>query len=223
MNSMTASIFSVAPFVLLLGMIATGPVLYPRFWHRYYTLIAPLLGGIVLAYYILALGDTEKPIHAIAEYIQFIALIGALYIASSGILIEVNTTASPFVNLLFLWGGAILSNVIGTTGASMLLIRPYIRLNGPRVRAYHVVFFIFMVSNVGGALTAIADPPNFIGFLKGVPFFWTLEHNFRPWLVALGLLSVIFYVLDRRNTRASLHETHKPPPLFRALDHLQRA
>lgn len=201
MNTLMMSILAITPFVLLLSMIATGPVLYPHFWHRYYALIAPLLGGSVLAYYILVMHNISIPIHAVADYFQFIAIIGALYIASSGILIEVHRTASPAVNLLFLWSGAILSNLIGTTGASMLLIRPYIRLNGAHVRAYHIVFFIFMVSNVGGALTAIADPPNFIGFLKGVPFFWTLEHNFLPWLVALSLLSVIFYIIDRRHTQ----------------------
>ena len=188
---------TIFPFVLLLGMIATGPVLYPHFWHRWYAWIACSLGIGVLAYYLVVMGDMVVPVHAVADYVMFISLIGALYMASSSILIEVGVRGSVLTNLLFLWGGAMLSNVIGTTGASMLLIRPYIRMNGKRVRAYHIVFFIFMVSNVGGALTAIADPPNFIGFLKGVPFFWTLWHNFLPWCLALGGLSLAFYLVDR--------------------------
>ena len=131
----------IIPFLLLLTMIATGPVLYPRFWHRYYTFIAPLLGAIVMAYYILAKRDFATPIHAMIEYVQFISLIGALYIASSGILIDVNVRVRPLTNLAFLWLGAILSNVIGTTGASMLLIRPFIRLNGAKTKPYHIIFF----------------------------------------------------------------------------------
>ncbi|MEM7362053.1 MAG: sodium:proton antiporter [Bacteroidota bacterium] len=191
-------LLSVTPFVLLLTMIATGPVLYPHFWHRYYEFIAPLLGVLVMGYYLFIKHEVAIPVEAVVDYVQFIALIGALYIASSGILIDINLQASPLANLCFLWFGAVLSNVIGTTGASMLLIRPYIRLNRRKTKAYHIIFFIFMVSNVGGALTAIADPPNFIGFLKGVPFFWTLRHNWMPWLVALSLLSVIFFVIDSR-------------------------
>ena len=214
MNTLIASIgpiLAITPFILLLAMIATGPVLYPHFWHRYYSIIAPSLGICVLAYYVFVMHDVNIPIHAVVDYIQFIALIGALYIASSGILIDVHITTSPMTNLLFLWSGAILSNLIGTTGASMLLIRPFIRLNGARTRAYHIIFFIFMVSNVGGALTAIADPPNFIGFLKGVPFFWTLEHNFLPWLVALSLLSVIFFILEKYHVHTIPVTTHKQP------------
>ena len=191
------AMLSIMPFFLLLFMIATGPVLYPDFWHRRYVLIATCLGVGVLGYYLVFLQDVGGVVESVADYIQFIALIGALYVASSGILIEVNAHASTVSNLVFLWCGALLSNVIGTTGASMLLIRPYIRLNKKRIKAYHIVFFIFMVSNVGGALTAIADPPNFIGFLKGVPFFWTLWHNFQPWLLGLSALSLIFFFIDQ--------------------------
>ena len=190
---------TVLPFILLLGMIATGPVLYPHFWHRYYAFISPLLGLVVVCYYLFVQHDIAKPLHALIEYISFIALIGALYMASSGILIDIRCQASPLANLALLWTGAILSNVIGTTGASMLLIRPYMRINGKRIRPFHIVFFIFMVSNLGGALTPIGDPPLFLGFLKGVPFFWTLQHNLLPWLLALGLLSIVFYLIDRRN------------------------
>ncbi|MEQ8712783.1 MAG: sodium:proton antiporter, partial [Cyclobacteriaceae bacterium] len=113
--------------------------------------------------------------------------------------INVDKKATPITNVILLLVGAVISNVIGTTGASMLLIRPFIRLNKNRIKAYHIIFFIFMVSNIGGSLTPIGDPPLFLGFLKGVPFFWTLEHNLIPWIVALIILAVLFYLFDRSN------------------------
>ena len=182
-------LFLVLPFALLLGMIATGPVLYPHFWHRAYGWVAVGLGALVVAYYVGVLGEWHHPLEALAEYVQFIALIGALYMASGGIWIRFGFAGSPAANVALLWCGGLLANVIGTTGASMLLIRPFMRLNAGRLRAYHVVFFIFMVSNVGGALTPIGDPPLFLGFLKGVPFFWTLRQGWVAWAVALGLLA----------------------------------
>lgn len=189
----------VLPFIILLSMIATGPLLYERYWHRNYPKIAILLAAVVIGYYLFVLHNVEAPVEALVEYVQFIALIASLYITSGGILIEINRSATPFVNVVLLLTGALLANLIGTTGASMLLIRPYIRLNQASIKVYHIVFFIFMVSNVGGALTPIGDPPLFLGFLKGVPFFWTLKYNTCPWLVALLLLSVIFYFLDKSN------------------------
>lgn len=191
-------VWLIVPFGLLLLMIATGPLLYPAIWHRYYPVVSISLATGVMSYYVWH-GRVDPAKHAVIEYVQFMALISALYIASGGILIRVNCSVSPMVNLVVLWAGAILANFIGTTGASMLLIRPYLRLNGRYVRAYHVAFFIFMVSNVGGALTPIGDPPLFLGFLKGVPFFWTLRHNFLPWLMALCLLSLMFYLLEWYN------------------------
>ncbi|MEM7382898.1 MAG: sodium:proton antiporter [Bacteroidota bacterium] len=189
----------VLPFFLLLLMIATGPLLYERFWHKHYAKVAVLLAGLVVTYYLLALHNLSKPVEALMEYVQFIALITALYMASGGILIKVNKEGTPVANLCLLLVGAVMANFIGTTGASMLLIRPYIRLNQGRIRVYHILFFIGIVSNVGGALTPIGDPPLFLGFLKGVPFFWTLRHNLLPWLLALALLGLIFFVLDARN------------------------
>ncbi len=191
------------PFVFLLLMIATGPLLYEQFWHKHYPKVAILLATFVIAYYLLALHDFVKPVEALVEYIQFIALIASLYIASGGILIKVNKRVTTLTNLGLLFTGALIANLIGTTGASMLLIRPYIRLNQGRIRPYHIVFFIFMVSNIGGALTPIGDPPLFLGFLSGVPFFWTLHHNLLPWLVALLLLGAFFYWLDSNNTSST--------------------
>lgn len=191
--------WTVIPFVLLLGMIATGPLFYEHFWHKNYPIIAVALACIVVLYYLFVLHDTHAPVHALAEYIQFIALLSSLYIASGGIMINVDKQATPMANIFLLLIGAIISNFIGTTGASMLLIRPFIRLNKGRIQPYHIIFFIFMVSNIGGALTPIGDPPLFLGFLKGVPFEWTLVNNLLPWVFALMVLTLVFYFFDKRN------------------------
>jgi len=191
--------WTVIPFVLLLVMIATGPLFYEHFWHKNYPIVAVSLASLVVMYYLFALNDTHAPVHALAEYVQFIALLASLYIASGGIMINVDKKATPMANVGLLIVGAVISNLIGTTGASMLLIRPFIRLNKGRIRPYHIIFFIFMVSNIGGALTPIGDPPLFLGFLKGVPFVWTLTHNIMPWTVALIILAVMFYFFDLRN------------------------
>jgi Na+/H+ antiporter NhaD/arsenite permease-like protein len=191
--------WSVIPFVLLLLMIATGPLFYEHFWHKNYPKIAVILAAIVVSYYLFVLHNTHGPVHALFEYVQFIALLASLFIASGGILIKVDKKASPMANVMLLLIGAVISNLIGTTGASMLLIRPFIRLNKGRIQPYHIIFFIFMVSNVGGSLTPIGDPPLFLGFLKGVPFFWTLTHNWAAWAMALIILAIIFYIFDKRN------------------------
>jgi Na+/H+ antiporter NhaD/arsenite permease-like protein len=191
--------WTVIPFVLLLLMIASGPLFYEHFWHKNYPKIAVILAVLVVSYYLFVLQNMHSPVHAAFEYIQFIALLASLFIASGGIVISVNKRSTPLVNIMILLIGAVIANLIGTTGASMLLIRPFIRLNKNRIKAYHIIFFIFMVSNIGGSLTPIGDPPLFLGFLKGVPFFWTLEHNWGAWLFALGALSIIFYFIDSRN------------------------
>jgi Na+/H+ antiporter NhaD/arsenite permease-like protein len=198
--------WTVIPFVLLLSMIATGPLFYEHFWHKNYPIIAVSLATVVVLYYLFALHNAHAPVHALAEYVQFIALLASLYIASGGIMINVDKKATPMANVLLLVVGAVIANLIGTTGASMLLIRPFIRLNKSRIRPYHIIFFIFMVSNIGGALTPIGDPPLFLGFLKGVPFLWTLEHNVLPWALALLILSAIFYVFDKRNKDEDLFD-----------------
>lgn len=191
--------WSVFPFVLLLIMIATGPLFYEHFWHTNYPKIAIVLALFVIGYYVFFLHNTHSPIHAGAEYFQFIALLTGLYVASGGIMIIVDKRARPLTNVIILAIGALIANIIGTTGASMLLVRPFIRLNRNRIKAYHIIFFIFLVSNIGGSLTPIGDPPLFLGFLKGVPFFWTLTHNFLPWITAILILLVVFYLFDRRN------------------------
>ena len=192
---------AVIPFVLLLGMIATGPLFYEHFWHKRYPAVALVLGSLVVMYYILGLKNTHAPVHALFEYMSFIALVGSLFVISGGILIEADLQSKPIINVGLLVFGAVLANIIGTTGASMLLIRPFIRLNKSRIKPFHIVFFIFIVSNVGGSLTPIGDPPLFLGFLKGVPFFWTFTHAAPYWAFAVLLLSIIFFVLDTRSLR----------------------
>lgn len=196
----------VIPFVVLLLMIATGPLFYEHFWHKNYPKIAIGLAILVVFYYLFVLQNVHAPVHAMAEYIQFIALLASLYIASGGILIEIDKKATPFANVSLLLIGALISNLIGTTGASMLLIRPFIRLNKGNIQAYHIIFFIFMVSNIGGSLTPIGDPPLFLGFLKGIPFFWTLEHNWPAWIFALLLLAAAFYFIDKKFGKAGDEE-----------------
>lgn len=194
-----APTWTVIPFVVLLLMIATGPLFYEHFWHKSYPVIACILAAIVVCYYLFVLHNQHSPVHALAEYLQFISLLSGLYIASGGIMIMVDKEAKPMTNVFILLIGAFVANIIGTTGASMLLIRPFIRLNRNRIKPYHIIFFIFMVSNIGGSLTPIGDPPLFLGFLKGVPFFWTMSYNVIPWLFACIILAAIFYKIDSGN------------------------
>ena len=190
-------VWLLAPFALLLLSIAMGPIAFPHFWHRRYPLVAVGLGLVSVGFYLL--NDASPLVHAAEEYLGFIALIGSLYLVSGGIHIRMKGEATPLVNCLFLLIGAVLANFIGTTGASMLLIRPWIRMNRYRVTAFHIVFFIFIVSNVGGCLTPIGDPPLFMGYLKGIPFWWVFEHCWQGWAVAVAGLIAIFYFVDRAN------------------------
>ena len=189
----------ILPFVLLLGAIASGPVLAPKWWLRHYAKVALGLGAVTLGYYIFGLRDTHSLGHTVHEYISFIALVGSLYIVSGGIHIGVKGESTPFKNVVFLFIGAVIANVLGTTGAAMLLIRPWIRMNKYRVTAHHIVFFIFIVANVGGCLTPIGDPPLFLGYLLGIPFWWVAEHCWPMWAVGIGLLLAMFYVVDKMN------------------------
>ncbi len=191
--------YMVLPFIIILLMIATGPLFYHRFWEKHYPKVSILLGLIPVVYYIAVLKNTHILMHTLAEYISFIALLGSLFVAAGGILININRRSTPLVNVILLLFGAVLSNIIGTTGASMVLIRPYIKLNRHRIHPYHIIFFIFLVSNIGGALTPIGDPPLFLGFLKGIDFFWFIEHNWFIWLPTVLLVLAVFYVFDVKN------------------------
>ena len=151
--------FMVIPFAVLLLMIATGPLFYHHFWEHHYPKVAIFLGLITMTYYLAVLGDTHTLLHTLAEYLAFIALLASLFVASGGILIKIDKKSTPILNVIILFIGAVIANIIGTTGASMLLIRPFIKINRKRIKAYQFVFFIFLVSNIGGALTPIGDPP----------------------------------------------------------------
>ncbi|MCX6959697.1 MAG: sodium:proton antiporter, partial [Verrucomicrobia bacterium] len=188
-----------APFVLQLLAIALMPLLVHHWWERHYPKVSVILGGSTALYYLLILGRGGRLLDPLHEYISFVVIMAALFIVAGGIHIRVSGEATPWKNVLFLLIGSVLASVIGTTGASMLLIRPWVRMNRYRITGFHTAFFIFLISNVGGALTPIGDPPLFLGFLKGVPFWWTLEHLWRPWLLVVALLVGIFYFIDREN------------------------
>ena len=189
----------ILPFAVILAAIALMPFVHRPWWERNYHFVAIALGSIVVGYYLLFLGAGGRMLHVLHEYVSFIALIGSLFVVAGGIHISVKGESTPLGNSIFLLVGALLSNLIGTTGASMLLIRPWIRMNRYRITAFHIVFFIFIISNVGGCLTPIGDPPLFLGFLKGVPFWWVAEHCLAPWSVALLALLALFFFLDLRN------------------------
>jgi Na+/H+ antiporter NhaD/arsenite permease-like protein len=193
----------ILPFGVLLATIALAPLLAPDWWSRHYPKVASGLAAITLVYYGFFLPSSARTtmVHTGHEYLSFIALIGSLFVVSGGIHISVKGGATPWANTVFLLIGAVIANVLGTTGASMLLIRPWLRMNKYRITAHHVVFFIFIVSNVGGCLTPIGDPPLFLGYLKGIPFWWVAQHCWPMWALALGLLLAIFYFVDWRNYR----------------------
>ncbi len=193
------------PFGLLLLMIAVMPLSGRRlhhWWEHYYPHVAVGLGALVAGVYCFGIaGGTATVGHALHEYFSFVCLIGSLFVIAGGIHLQVKGGGTPGANVAFLAAGAVLANFIGTTGASMLLIRPWLRVNRRRLQPFHVVFFIFIVSNCGGALTPIGDPPLFLGYLRGVPFFWLLGHALAPWVFVNGLVLAVFYFWDRRSRR----------------------
>jgi len=189
------------PFAGILLSIALFPLLAPIVWHHHYGKIAALWALAFLLPFAALYGPAlaaSNLVHALlAEYIPFIILLTALYTVSGGIYIRGNLRGGPGLNTAILGIGAVLASLMGTTGASMLLIRPLIRANDNRKHVAHVViFFIFIVSNAGGSLTPLGDPPLFLGFLKGVEFFWTLKTLLPETLFLVGSLLAIFYVLD---------------------------
>jgi len=193
----------IIPFGLLLLLIATmplAPAKVKHLWEHYYPHVALGLGLLVAAFYWFRIPSGSLVIgHTLHEYFSFICLIGSLFVVAGGIHLKVKGEGTPLANVVFLAVGAVLANFIGTTGASMLLIRPWIRVNKYRVSAFHIVFFIFIISNCGGALTPIGDPPLFLGYLRGIPFFWLVEHALLPWALVNGLLLAAFYAFDRHS------------------------
>ena len=189
----------ILPFALLLLAMALGPLLAPNGWLRHYAKISFGLGAVTLGYYLFMLRDAPRVLHTAHDYISFIVLIGSLFIVSGGIHVGIKGNATPAANVIFLFAGAILANIFSTTGAAMLLIRPWIRMNRCRVAPHHIAFFIFIVANAGGCLTPVGDPPLFLGYLQGVPFWWVAEHCWLPWTVGVGMLLCMFYIVDKIN------------------------
>jgi Na+/H+ antiporter NhaD/arsenite permease-like protein len=187
------------PFAALLAVIALAPLFFADWWGRHYIKVVAGLACVVILYYLAALHTPGRVWTTLREYISFIVLVGSLFIVSGGIHINVKGESTPFHNVVFLAIGAMLANLLGTTGASMLLIRPWLRSNKYRVTGHHVVFFILIISNVGGCLTPVGDPPLFLGYLMGVPFGWVMTHCAPMWAVGLTVLLLMFYVIDRRN------------------------
>jgi Na+/H+ antiporter NhaD/arsenite permease-like protein len=201
-------LYSVLPFVAMLLAIAFLPLALPHWWepNRNKLVISAGLGLPVLVLYVARAPGTL--VHTAGDYISFIVLLTGLYVISGGILLRGDLEATPAVNSAFLGTGAVLASLIGTTGASMLVIRALLQTNRERARVTHtVVFFIFLVSNIGGMLTPLGDPPLFLGYLAGVPFTWTLR-LWLPWLTMTLVLLAIYLVWDtiqhRRESRAAL-------------------
>jgi len=187
-----------APFFLLLLAIAVVPLFNRHWWDRYYPVVSIGLGVMTGGYYLLIRAAPLPVLRSGVDYISFIALVGSLYVIAGGIHIQLRSGSRPLANVAFLAAGALMANLVGTTGASMILIRPFIRINRHRINAIHIVFFIFVVSNIGGGLTPIGDPPLFLGYLKGVPFFWVLRTTWHIWFVTMALVLAAFYAVDRR-------------------------
>lgn len=188
------------PFVVMLLAIAVLPLVTATapVWERNSTKwgFSAVMGAPVAVWLIVG-GDTHTVVHSVIEYSQFILLLGALYVITGGIHVEVNAPATPRTNTIMLALGALLASFLGTTGAAMILIRTLLRTNRKRSRTAHtVVFAIFIVANSGGLLTPLGDPPLFMGFLRGVPFWWTL-HLAGPWLFVNGLLLAVYWSVDK--------------------------
>jgi Na+/H+ antiporter NhaD/arsenite permease-like protein len=189
------------PFLGILLTIATGPLLFRRIWHRHY-------GKLALAWSIATLAPLAAVygagtalaafVHAmLAEYLSFIILLFALYVVAGGILVRGNLRGTPLVNTAILAFGTAIASVVGTTGAAMILIRPLLAANSARLNNAHVViFFIFLVANIGGALSPLGDPPLFVGFLRGVDFFWTMRNLWFETAVVAGVVLAIFVAVD---------------------------
>jgi Na+/H+ antiporter NhaD/arsenite permease-like protein len=195
-------LWTVLPFVALLLCIAILPLAAAHWWERNRNkgIVSGVL-ALIVAVYLVVYHPHEGPhelLDKLKEYTSFIILLGALYVISGGIYIKGSLNGTPLANTTLLTIGALLASVIGTTGASVLLIRPLMRANATRIaKAHIVVFFIFVVSNCGGLLTPLGDPPLFLGFLKGVPFLWTLERLWPHWLVVNAILLLIFNFYDQ--------------------------
>jgi Na+/H+ antiporter NhaD/arsenite permease-like protein len=202
------SLYSTIPFIGILLSIALLPLFTPEFWHHHFGKVSAFWATVIAIPLIVA--HKGVALHSfldilIADYIPFIILLWGLFTISGGILLRGSLRGTPIVNTIMIIIGTILASWMGTTGAAMLLIRPFLRANSYRKnRAFMVVFFIFLVANIGGALTPVGDPPLFLGFLHGVPFFWTF-HILPHMLVAALILLAIYFIVDSYYYRREVH------------------
>jgi Na+/H+ antiporter NhaD/arsenite permease-like protein len=189
------------PFLGVLLTIALGPLAFPRVWHRHYGKLAFVWSALTIAPLAALHGvpiAAAAFVHTIlAEYLSFIVLLFALYVIAGGILVTGNLQGTPLVNVGILALGTAMASLVGTTGAAMILVRPLIAANAARLNNAHVViFFIFLVGNIGGALSPLGDPPLLIGFLHGVDFFWTMRHLWRETAFVAALVLAVFIAVD---------------------------
>jgi Na+/H+ antiporter NhaD/arsenite permease-like protein len=199
------------PFAGLLLSIALVPLLAPHSWERHFGKVATIWALAFLVPCALTFGITTttlETLHALLlDYLPFIILLFALFVVAGGIRVSSNLVGTPAANTAMLTLGTLSASIVGTTGASMVLIRPMIEANQDRKRKVHVfVFFIFLVANIGGALTPLGDPPLFLGFIKGVDFFWVTKAMFAPMMILSVSLLLLFYLIDRRAWR---HEAER--------------
>lgn len=215
----TLGLIWTVPFGGMLLSIAILPLILPHFWHHHFGKVSAFWGLAFLMPLVVRYG-ADIAVHEVAhtfllEYIPFIILLLALFTAAGGVRLKGNLEGSPAMNTGLLAFGTVIASWMGTTGAAMLLIRPLLGANEWRKHQVHtVVFFIFLVANIGGSLTPLGDPPLFLGFLKGVDFFWPTQHLLLPMLLAAGVLLVVFYFLDsyfyRREPEARVVHEHEP-------------
>ncbi len=206
------NVFWVIPFVGILLSIAVFPLVKPLFWHHHYGKVSAFWGILFMVLFTIFYGPNMAGFYLVetylGEFIPFIILLLSLFTVAGGVRLTGSLRGSPVVNTMILIIGTALASWMGTTGAAMLLIRPLLRANSWRKHNVHtVVFFIFMVANIGGSLTPLGDPPLFLGFLKGVSFFWTTKHMLVPMLFVVVLLLIIFFILD-----SILYKKETPPP-----------
>ncbi len=228
LHAMSAGLkwWSVLPFALLLLCIAIAPLAFPHRWESNKAKAVVCVGLAIPVCLYLGLSWGEAGVAQLVEkgreYVSFLCLLASLFIISGGIVVRGSLSGTPLLNTAMLAIGAVLANLVGTTGASMLLIRPLLRANASREKKAHVVvFFIFVVANCGGMLTPLGDPPLFLGFLKGVPFEWTLKQLILPWLLVNGVLLVLFQIYDQavfnaeemRRPGSQLEEVQRHEPL----------
>ncbi len=196
------------PFVILLVAIALAPLIAHHHWERHYHKLCVALAGIVCLYHLFVVKQSARVVHAGIDYATFMVVVGSFFVVAGGIHLRVKSPSGAMRNTLFLFVGALLGNLIGTIGASMLLIRPWIAMNRGRAAPMHIAFFVFLVSNIGGALLPVG-PPLILGFLKGVPFGWTLQNCWPQWLLTVAIVLAVFFVLDLVNLRASKRAIHE--------------